>query len=547
MSRRDVLIIALVVSIIVHIVLMFWARPKVMTSVARGLARVKRHVNTVQRENPPEGDLTEMSLMEDEEAKKEAPEINDEELLKLSALSTMNHIPLDDNAQLSAPEPAEISREIESYKILEAPNVFDTMPRIGTAGKNEEIREKIVFEAPETIVAATIPPKMEIAIEPEAIAAPDDIAPDFDAFEDAVSAAQDEPEKLVKDKTPDFKPVDSVLPEVNESIVEAEKAAVKNLIDALDAKEITDVVEFSAARQQKDGYTYFKITVTPKPDLPIVAKDIVVLIDTSPSVGRDRLASVKDAIKRLLVNGTNTGDRFNIVAFSDKFQYAFTSWQECNAASFDYADRWIDNRVLHGWTDVFGVIKSVLTLPRDPKRPLIALVVTDGDANAGVSETAQILSRFSALNDGLISVYMYGVKSSANKELIDVLTRGNRGESMIYREGFFKDRAFAGDDIDIFANRFKMPVVTDLRVVFASDSPAEAYPSLLRNLYRGNSVDIIGRVPGAPDSIAFSLKGLAGDQPYESFVRLPLDSAVVAKKLDAEFASEVGIERKTRK
>jgi len=547
MSRRDVLVVALVVSVIAHIVLMFWARPKVMTSVARGLARVKRHVNTVERENPPEGDLTEMSLMEDEEAKKDAPEIDDEELLKLSALSTMNPIPLDDNAQLAAPEPSEISREIESYKILEAPNVFDTMPLILSPGKNEEIREKVVFETPETIVAASIPPKVEIAIEPEIPTALEDVAPDFTAFEEGPLSAQDEPEKLVKDQAPDFKPVDSVLPDVSEAVVEAEKAAVKNLIDSYDAKEITEAVDFATVKQVKDGYTYFKVTVYPKPDLPIVAKDIVVLIDTSPSVGRDRLASVKDAIKRLLVNGTNTGDRFNIVAFSDKFQYAFNSWQECNTASFEHAERWIDNRVLHGWTDVFGVIKSVLTLPRDPKRPLIALVVTDGDANAGVSETAQILSKFSALNDGLISVYMYGVKSSANKELIDVLTRGNRGESMIYREGFFKDRAFAGDDIDIFANRFKMPVVTDLRVVFASDSPAEAYPSLLRNLYRGNSVDIVGRVKGTPDSVAFSLKGLAGDQAYESFVRIPLDGAAVVKRLDTEFDLEVGIERKTRK
>ncbi len=276
-------------------------------------------------------------------------------------------------------------------------------------------------------------------------------------------------------------------------------------------------------------------------------KDIVILIDTSPSVGRDRLSSVKDAIKRLIVHGTNTGDRFNVVAFSDKFQYAFTSWQDCNLNSFNAAEKWIDNRVLHGWTDVFSVIRSVLTLPRDPKRPLIALVVTDGDANAGVTQTAQILSQFSALNDGLISVYMYGVKRSANRELIDVLTRGNRGESMIYREGFFRDRAFAGDDIDGFSDRFKQPVLTDLRVVFAADTEAEAYPTLLRNLYKGNSVDIIGRVKGEPESVAFSLKGLAGDKAYEGFVRLPLGGMQMAQNIVKDFDTEVEIERKTRK
>ena len=545
MSRRDVLLVALIVSIVVHIGVMIWARPKVMTSVARGLARVSRHVNTVKREEVPEGDLTEMSLMDDEQAKKDAPEINEEELLKLSALSAMNHIPLDENAELAAPEPGEVTREVENYRVLEAPAVFDSAPIVFSPGR-EAVEMRAYFEPPEFKAEPT--PKLEIAMETDPVEAPEDVAPDFEVVEESLSSAEEsEPEKLVKDKQPEFTPAEFVAPEVDEKLVEQEKSAVKELIDSYEALEITEAVEFAAARQAKDGYTYFRVTLTPKPELPIVPKDIVILIDTSPSVGRDRLSSVKDAIKRLIVHGTNTGDRFNVVAFSDKFQYAFPSWQDCTLASFNAAEKWIDNRVLHGWTDVFSVIRSVLTLPRDPKRPIIALVITDGDANAGVSQTAQILSQFSSLNDGLISVYMYGVKRSANRELIDVLTRGNRGESMIYKEGFFRDRAFAGDDIDGFSDRFKQPVLTDLRVVFAADTEAEAYPTLLRNLYKGNSVDIIGRVKGAPESVAFSLKGLAGDKAYEGFVRIPLGTMRPAQDIVKDFNTEVEIERKTRK
>ena len=545
MSRRDVLLVALIVSIVVHIAVMIWARPKVMTSVARGLARVSRHVNTVKREEVPEGDLTEMSLMDDEQAKKDAPEINEEELLKLSALSTMNHIPLDENAELTAPEPGEVTREVENYRVLEAPAVFESAPIVFSPGK-QSVEMRAYFEPPEFKAEPT--PKIELAMETDPVEAPEDVAPDFEVVEESLSSAEEsEPEKLVKDKQPEFTPAEFVAPEVDEALVEQEKSAVKELIDSYEAIEISEAVDFASFRQVKDGYTYFRVTLTPKPELPIVPKDIVILIDTSPSVGRDRLSSVKDAIKRLIVHGTNTGDRFNVVAFSDKFQYAFTSWQDCNLNSFNAAEKWIDNRVLHGWTDVFSVIRSVLTLPRDPKRPIIALVITDGDANAGVSQTAQILSQFSALNDGLISVYMYGVKRSANRELIDVLTRGNRGESMIYREGFFRDRAFAGDDIDGFSDRFKQPVLTDLRVVFAADTEAEAYPTLLRNLYKGNSVDIIGRVKGEPESVAFSLKGLAGDKAYEGFVRLPLGGMQMAQNIVKDFDTEVEIERKTRK
>ena len=163
----------------------------------------------------------------------------------------------------------------------------------------------------------------------------------------------------------------------------------------------------------------------------------------------------------------------------------------------------------------------MLTLPRDPKRPLVALVVTDGDANAGVRQTSQILSRFTALNDGLVSVYMYGVRSSANRELIEVLTRGNRGESMIY-DGWLRG---AGSGMEGFSERFRDPVLSDIRVIFASGTRAEAYPRRLRNLYRGGTLSLVGRVPAGTPKVSFSLRGLNGDKAFEGFFDMPVASA----------------------
>ena len=194
----------------------------------------------------------------------------------------------------------------------------------------------------------------------------------------------------------------------------------------------------------------------------------------------------------------------------------------------------------HGRTDVFSTIRSVLTLPRDPKRPLIALVVTDGDANMGVSDTAEILSKFTALNDGLVSVYMYGVKSSANRELIDVLTHGNRGESFIF-EGW---RWSAGEGMDGFSERFRDPVLSDLRIIFSAGTPAEAYPRLLRNLYRGGTLSFVGRVPADVREVAFSLKGLNGADAFEGFFKIPVETAPSDASLAAEWAAERQIDAK---
>lgn len=266
------------------------------------------------------------------------------------------------------------------------------------------------------------------------------------------------------------------------------------------------------------------MTFTPKTgvdELPVIPKDAVILIDASGSIGSDRLRNCRNAAKEILRSCFNSGDRFNLVAFRNRFAYAFREWRECDAPSFEEADRWLSRLTAHGRTDVFSVIRSVLTLPRDPARPLIALVVTDGDANSGVSGTAEILSRFTALNDGLVSVYMYGVKKEANRELIDLLTRGNRGESFIH-EG---SRRRAGIAMEPLAAAFRDPVLTDLRIMFAAGSVAETYPKLLKNLYRGGSVVLRGRCPSRIKDLVFTLQGLSGANAFESLYKLDLTTA----------------------
>jgi Mg-chelatase subunit ChlD len=331
------------------------------------------------------------------------------------------------------------------------------------------------------------------------------------------------------------------MPSVDERIVAEEKAAVRAMVNAVTAKDLQRAVDLTLTRHRAaDGYTYFKVAVKPTAALPVVPKDVVILIDASGSIGNDRLTSCRKAAQQILRTCTNTGDRFNLVAFRDRFSYAFKSWRPCDAESFDTGDRWLKRLAAHGRTDVFATIASVLTLPRDPARPLVALIVTDGVANEGVRGTEQIISRFSHLNDGLVSVYMYGVKSRANRELIDVLTRANRGESFIY-DGW---RWSAGSGIGVFSERFRDPVLTDLRVIFPSACPAVAYPALLKNIYRGNSVEIVGRVPSATREVAFSLKGLSGRVAYEGFFRCSIDSAGEDPSLPAAWAAEEAIARR---
>lgn len=533
-TKGELIVTALVVSALVHVGVMLYAKPKVMTHVAAGGARaVARPPMRVTKE-VPRPEPVKIDAVEDLDAQKDAPQAE--------TVAATEPLPSEAPDVLPVAVKAAVASVPAAPAVEAAAPVFDAEPlRLDALVSAKIPRAPIETPSAPDVPALAAPTALPRA---EAGAAP------LLRLTPAVGTDPDSaflPTQLARAAAPAespaaFVPSEEVYEKVDEKVVEEEKAAVKALVESDRAIELPKFVHTAMTRQTEGQWTYFKVMVTPRTSLAVVPKDVVVLIDASGSIGSDRIVSIRKAAKRILRSATNTGDRFNLVAFRDRFAYAFRTWQTCTQTSFDRSDRWLNNLAAHGRTDVFATISSVLTLPRDPARPLIALVVTDGDANAGVRDNADILSKFTALNDGLISVYMYGVKASANRALIDALTRGNRGEGFVF-DGW---RWSAGEGIDGLSERFRDPVLSDLRVIFAADAKAEAYPRVLRNLYRSGTVEIVGRVPAGTAKVSFSLRGLNGAQAYEGFFSHTLDTAATDATLAAAWRVERAIDQKLR-
>ena len=536
---EDVVLIAVVLSTAIHIGLMLLVRPQVMTHVVSdSIAHAHRTPMRVTQEREPRPDPVKIDAFEDLQAAKDAP-------VAETAVPVAEAV-ADESPMRPPLAPQTTAVDTPPPPTPSAP-VFDVAP-VKLAAKTPAAIPLARMETPKVGSGASSDPapafSLAVAVSP---VAPADVRK---ADVPAAVAADPAPSfQQVKIKGPGsvsppqaFVPAAEVYERVDEKVVAEEKAAVQSLVAAENAEELAKFVNAAMTSASEDGWTYFRVMLSPRTSLEVVPKDFVVLIDASGSIGKDRMLSIRGAARKILRSSMNSGDRFNLVAFRDRFSYAFRSWQECSQSAFDAADRWLGNLAAHGRTDVFSTIRSVLTLPRDPKRPLIALVVTDGDANAGVSDTAEILSKFTALNDGLVSVYMYGVRSSANRELIDVLTRGNRGESIIY-DGW---RRQAGSGIEGLTERFRDPVLSDLRVVFASGTRAEAYPRRLRNLYRGGTLSFVGRVPAGTEKVAFSLRGLNGEKAFEGFFDLSLAVSGKDKDVIRDWKAERAVDQKLK-
>lgn len=524
--REEVVLVALVVSVAIHIALMFLVRAQVMTRAGSGIAKTPRRepmrvVNRVQRPDPAK-----IEEILDLEPVKDAPPVQDVQRAEFEAPS----------APQVQPEKSKVPESIIAKSAVPeiAPTKFVVCP--------------VGLDVQEPVMPITKIETPEMKGDPVA-------APEFTVGVPTVSRNIDLPAAPVVSAPPvgtvrmdtgrgaegvKFTPASAVYEKVDEQVVAEEKTAVRGLVNATEAADLVKFVNVTMTATEADGWRYFKVMMVPRRNLQVVPKDVVLVIDGSGSIGKDRFSGCRRVSQKIMRSCMNTGDRFNLVVFRNAFSYAFRSWRECDAESFAAGDKWLALQTAHGRTDVFSTISSVLTLPRDPKRPLVALVVTDGDANMGVSDTAEILSKFTALNDGLVSVYMYGVKSSANRELIDVLTHGNRGESFVF-EGW---RWNTGEGMEELSERFRDPVLSDLRVIFSSGTKAEAYPLLLRNLYRGGTLEFAGRVPAGTKEISFALRGLNGASAYEGFFKLPFATAPSDPSVVALWRGEADIARK---
>ena len=320
---------------------------------------------------------------------------------------------------------------------------------------------------------------------------------------------------------------------VDPEVVEAEKAAVRKLIESDAASGdggdagLEGALEFglkSAVHPAEPDVRYFELHIdagTVRP-LPAVPKDFVLAIDTSGSMTGTGLESVQEFAGQALRAALEPGDRFNVVWFTEKFRYLYPMWKERSEEAIGFAAAQTAAIKADGMTDFFSVIRSVHTLPREPERPLIVMAVTDGEATAGLRKSAEIAGRFSRLNGGLVSLNVYAVGTNdsdrVRMEMLQMLTVGNRGN--VYLQSQRNLRKY-GERLPEAAGAFREPVLTDISVTFASGLDVDAYPALPQHLYRSRSVTLCGRCPATCRELVFSVRGLNGGRSLSGLFKVP--------------------------
>ncbi len=274
------------------------------------------------------------------------------------------------------------------------------------------------------------------------------------------------------------------------------------------------------------AHNYFQLTMVRRPEsqMPIMPKDVVFIQDISGSIGVRRLEHIKSATKSAIFNTLRVGDRFNIFAFRDVTLTPSSTWMTFNPDTRVRAEKFIDSLRARGNTDLFLLLQDLLTLPRDPKRPLIAVVVTDGEATAGLTETTRIIGEFSRMNQGNISVYTFDAKRR-NPYFLDMLCYSNRGENTTASSA--TNLKNLGNELKPVFESIRNPVMKDVTLSFDAASKGEIHPIKLTNLYADRALTVYGRVPRTVSKVTCQLRGVSAEQPYDAVFSFNVKNATM--------------------
>ena len=273
--------------------------------------------------------------------------------------------------------------------------------------------------------------------------------------------------------------------------------------------------------RRDDGFVYFEIDVARKGAdvLPPIPRDVLFVQDASGSLGPQRLAPCRKAIKDAIA-ALRPGDRFNVLVFNTENRFFRPGgWAEATPDETAAAGAFLDAMVSDGRTDIFNAVKGALSLPRDPGRAALALLLSDGASNAGdFRRDSQIIGEFAKLNDGSLSVFDVGVSRGSDEYLLSMLSLCNRGApAAIPRDRFEIPAAFDG----IFST-LGAPVLADVRFRFDSASGAVVGPERTENLYLDRPLRLLGRAPAGTRSVAFQARGVNAGRSYDMVYELPL-------------------------
>jgi Ca-activated chloride channel homolog len=236
----------------------------------------------------------------------------------------------------------------------------------------------------------------------------------------------------------------------------------------------------------------FMILVSPQApaDKPkAMPKDIVCVIDHSGSMSGKKIEQARNSLK-LILQGLNEQDRFNIVSFNDTVETLFnTGLVAADDEHRAKAAELVERMDAGGATNIAGALQAAMALmPKEAARPAYVIFLTDGQPTVGPRDDKTILQQVSAANAAGARLFVLGVGYDVNVRLVDLLAEQQHGYSEYIKENESLEAKVSG----LYA-KVKNPVLTGVKVNLADAGVHYLYPDQVADLFEGQQLVLVGR------------------------------------------------------
>jgi Ca-activated chloride channel family protein len=233
----------------------------------------------------------------------------------------------------------------------------------------------------------------------------------------------------------------------------------------------------------------------------VINKNLVFVLDSSGSMSGKKIQQTKEAA-RFIINHLEERDRFSVIDFDDGVSLFSNELAPANTEHKEKAIQFIDGVEDSGGTNINEALLKALSLMSQGERPNYILFLTDGQPTVGITGVGEILKNIAAANTSKARLFVFGVGSDVNTELLDKLSGDNRGTSV-----------YVGEDEDLevavssYYEKISSPLLADLALNFKGIETLQSYPQTLPDLFKGSQLIVLGKYKGSgPLSIVLTGK-----------------------------------------
>ncbi|XP_069331979.1 inter-alpha-trypsin inhibitor heavy chain H3 isoform X7 [Eulemur rufifrons] len=230
--------------------------------------------------------------------------------------------------------------------------------------------------------------------------------------------------------------------------------------------------------------------------LPVVPKNVVFVIDVSGSMAGRKIQQTRDALLKIL-DDMKEEDYLNFILFTGDV----TTWREhlvqATAENLQEARAFVKTIEERGMTNLndgllrgIGMLNEARENHRVPERSTsIVIMLTDGEANTGVTNPEKIQENVRNAIKGKFPLYNLGFGNNLNYNLLDAMALENHG---------FARRIYEDSDADLqlqgFYEEVANPLLTGVEVQYPENAILDLTQNSYQHFYDGSEIVVSGRL-----------------------------------------------------